>query len=106
MRHEHIEYDDRTEREYGVVLGWVDPAEQTGSDAEVEPLPPPVHIPVAKRWHRWRMYRDDYGRWAARQPEQIDAPMFRDGAYGYTHHDPARVLHELQLAVLIAQSHE
>lgn len=105
--HIHVEYDDdHTEREIGVVVGWVDPAEQTGSDDEVAPLPEQAHIPIEKRWHRWRLYRDPYGRWAARQPAQLERPLFRGGNYGFTHHDRETALSELQLAVLIAKSHE
>lgn len=113
MMHVHIEHpEDHTEREVGVIIGYTDPHEQTGSELETEPLDMTPHIPIGKRKHRWRMWRDEFGRWNARQPEDIAAPMFRAAipvagrCYGYAHHDPARVTAELQLAMLIARSHE
>lgn len=92
------------------VIGFVDPAEATGSDAEVEPIDPEPYVPVSKRWHRWRLYRDGYGKWVAEQPSQIDEPMFvtvhagrhnRVTVRGYAFRDEsrARVVDALALAL-------
>lgn len=110
--HVHIEHpEDTTEHEVGVVVGYTDPHEVTGSELETEPLAEDPHIPVGARWHRWRLYRDgDY--WCARQPSQIEQPMFRSSApvagrtHGHADRSWYRAMHELQLAVLIAKSHE
>lgn len=72
------------------VTGFVDPAEATGSDAETEPLDPEPYVPVSKRWHRWRLYRDPYGKWIAEQPSQIDEPMFVTEYASYRGAEPVR----------------
>lgn len=95
-------YDDTTEDAHVVRTGYVDPHEQTGSDAETLPLEAPT--PISRRWNRWRMYRDEHGQWRALQPDNVDTPYFKhpdDGlhTYGIHHESGARVLHELQLAL-------
>lgn len=106
--HNHTDHpEDHTEREeIPFPLGYTDPYEQTGSDDEVRMLEPVPVIPISSRSHRWRMFRDEYGRWKAMQPEHLHRPMFTGGNYGFTHHSPERVMSELQLAVLIAKSYE
>jgi hypothetical protein len=113
--HVHIEYDgDTTEREVGVIVGYVDPNEQICSESELEPLPPlpGLEVDIAHRWHKWRLYRPDGSNaWIAMQPLQIDAPMFRGPSpdfrqYGFTSSSGARALTELQLAILIAESEQ
>ncbi|MEA5453257.1 hypothetical protein SPF06_00845 [Sinomonas sp. JGH33] len=108
----HVEHlDDLTEHVEPIHVGFMDPHEQTGSDAETEPLDPRPHVPVAKRYDRWRLWRDEHGKWNAAQPNDLDPAYFVTAyeghhdapvtvrGYGYRHESRARVVDALSLAL-------
>ena len=88
--YQHTEHpEDHTEHEVGVIVGYTDPHETTGSDAETTPLEtiwvPVINRrrdmrPIASRHEKWRMYRrtlpNGDTEWVAYQPDHVDEPMF------------------------------
>lgn len=97
--HIHTEYPE-TERPGVPFVGYADPHEQTGSDAEVLPLLAEQYVPVCQRHEKWRLWRDEHGWWQALQPSWLDQPQFSGRKYGEASRSGARALSELQLAIV------
>ena len=96
--------------------GYIEPAEQTGSDEETTPIRRDTR-PIRQRYDKWRLYhrvlRDGSVQWSAYQPEDVDAPMFPahdalartiGGSYGYWSNSGQAALAMLQLAMAKAEA--
>ena len=99
--HQHTEHpEDVTEFVPRPTVGFTDPHETTGSEAET------TVVPIRGRFGKWRMWCED-GWWIAIQPpvpnDQETAPLFRDSdgkpKHAFARPSGQRVLTELQLAL-------
>lgn len=114
MTRDHTEWPD-LERPGVPHVGYTDPHEQILSDDETEPVHVEPYRPVCQRYHRWRLFRDDFGYWQAEQPNHIDRPLFMvtyEGhhapvtarSYGFRHESYERAMDALRIAVATAKA--